>query len=126
LTIWRLLPRDEWASKLAGTELEKVWPILPDNAQIVVVEDGDTLAGCWAVYQQTHVEGLYVAPEYRHNPRVGRRLLQAMTNTALATGGATVQTAAVSEDVAAMLEKIGAVELPGRHFVMRIKDTGRM
>lgn len=126
MTVWRLLPREDWASKLAGTELETVWPVLPDNAQVVVVEDGDKLAACWAVYSQVHCEGVYVAPEYRGNPRIGRRLLQGMVNTALAMGAATVQTAAIDDGVAAMLEKIGAVRLPARHYSMRIKETGKM
>jgi hypothetical protein len=41
----RLLPRDEWPAKLVGTELEATWPVLPDNAQVIVVEDGDRVIG---------------------------------------------------------------------------------
>jgi hypothetical protein len=57
---------------------------------------------------------------------VARKLLFGMMNVALAMGAATVQTAAVDARVVELLEKAKAVELPGRHFVMRIKDTGRM
>lgn len=126
MTTWRLLPRDEWPEKLAGTELEFVWPVLPDHAHIVVVEADGKIAASWALYSQVHVEGINVAPEFQKNPAVGRKLLHGMINTALAMGAATVQTAALSDEVVGMLGKIGAVELPGRHFVMRIKDTGRM
>ncbi len=122
----RILPREEWAAKLAGTELEAIWPVLPDGAQVIVVEDGDKVAGSWAIYQQTHVEGCSIAEEYRKGPVVARRLMVGMINTALAMGAATVQTAAVSSEVVDLLAKIGATELPGRHFVMRINDTGRM
>lgn len=117
--ITRLLPRDEWP-RLVGTELETVWPHFPDNANVVVVEDGDRIVGCWAVYTLVHVEGLWTATDYRKNPRVGRRLLMGMRNTALAMGAKAVQTAAVTPDVAAMLEKSGAYELPGRHFSLSV------
>lgn len=126
MTTWRLLPRDEWPERLAGTELETIWPVLPDGAHIVVVESDGRLAASWAVYPQWHVEGINVAPEFQKNPAVGRKLLHGMLNTALAVGAATVQTAALSDEIAGMLAKIGAVELPGRHFAMRIKATGRM
>jgi hypothetical protein len=120
----RLLPRSEWPAKLVGTELEATWPVLPDNAQVIVVEDGDRVLGCWSIYQQTHVEGLTLLPGA--GAGVARKLLFGMMNVALAMGAATVQTAAVDQRVVELLEKANAVELPGRHFVMRIKDTGRM
>jgi ribosomal protein S18 acetylase RimI-like enzyme len=117
----RLLPREEWAAKLAGTELEAVFPVLPAGAQVVAVEDGDRLVACWAVFPLVHVEGLWVDPEYRKNPRVGRRLLFGMQQTAVGMGARAVNTAAISEDVAAMLEKAGAVELKGRHFSLAVR-----
>ena len=120
----RLLPREEW-DKLAGTELESIAPHLPPDAHVVVVEDGDTLAACWALYRLVHAEGVYVAPAYRKNPRVARRLLFGMTQTASAMGAAVVQTAAVSDDVASMALRLGAFELPGRHFSLKIKREDR-
>lgn len=115
----RHLPRAEWG-KLAGTELETIAPVLPEGAHVVVVEDGDQIVGCWAVYPQWHVEGLWTAPAYRKDPRVGRRLIVGMTQTAVAVGARSVQTAAVDPAVAGMLEKLGAAELPGRHFSLAI------
>ena len=115
------IPREEWPSKLAGTELETVWPHLPEGARVVGVFDGELLVGCWAVFPIVHVEGLWVHPEYRKNPRVGRRLLFGMTQAALGMGARAVNTAAVTDDVAAMLDKAGAVELPGRHFSLKIR-----
>lgn len=111
----RLLPRDEW-HRLAGTELETVHPHLPQAAQIVVVEADDRIIGCWAVFPLLHVEGVWIAPDYRGNPRVVRHLLKGMSHTALAMGAQAVTTAALTDEVAGMLERLGAVELHGRHF----------
>ncbi len=117
----QLLPREEWPIKLAGTELETVWPYLPENAQVIAVMDGETLVGCWSIYSQDHVEGIWTHPDYRKNPRVGRRLLFGMRQLALGRGARSVNTAALSDEVVGMLEKAGAVELLGRHFSLKIR-----
>jgi hypothetical protein len=116
----RILPRAEWAAALVGTELETIHPILPDGAQVVVVEDAGQVVACQAVYPQIHLEGLWVRPEYRGNPRVARRIFLGMVNAALAMGARSVQTAAVDPGVAGMIERLGAVELPGRHFSLSL------
>jgi hypothetical protein len=54
--ITRLLPREEWA-RLAGTELETVYPVLPQGSHVIVIEDDGRIVGCWAVYPQWHVHG---------------------------------------------------------------------
>lgn len=115
----RLLPRDEW-HRLAGTELETVWPVLPFGSQIVVVEDDDLIVACWALFPMLHVEGAWVRPEYRGNPRVARRLLAGMENTAQAMGATVVATAALTPEIGEILDKLGAIELPGRHFSLRL------
>lgn len=124
----RILDRSEWAAALVGTELETIHPLLPDGAQIVVVEDNGQVLACQAVYPQTVIEGLWVKPEYRGNPRVARRIFTGMVQTALGMGARSVQTAAVDPVVAGMIERLGAVELPGRHFSLSLcasaKKTG--
>lgn len=111
-----LLPRDEWERKLLGTELELIHPHLPAGAQVVAVIDGDELVACWALFPVVHVEGVYIKPEYRGNPRVVRRLISGMQQTALAMGAKAVCTAAIENHVADFALRLGAVELPGRHF----------
>jgi N-acetylglutamate synthase-like GNAT family acetyltransferase len=117
----RLLPREDW-HRLAGTELETVYPVLPDGSHVVVVEDGERIVGCWAAYPLVHVEGLWIDPAYRKNPRVAARLWRGMQATAAAMGARAVNTAAISPEVVGLLEHVGAVELPGRHFSMSIKS----
>ena len=93
----RILPPEEWG-RLEGTELETVWPVLsPTDAQIVVVEDGPAIVGCWAVIRYVHVEGIWIAPAYRGRFAVGRRLWRAMGQVARAWGASAVWTAAVSD-----------------------------
>ncbi len=116
----RILPRDEYA-KLAGTELEAVAPHLPATAQVVVVEDSDNeIVACWAVYPLVHVEGVWIAPKHRGKSAAARQLLRGMRLTARRMGALAVNTASVSADVSNMLRKLGAVQLEGEHFSLRV------
>lgn len=115
----RVLPREEY-DRLAGTELETVAPHLPESARVIVVEQGDAIVGCWAVFPVTHVEGLWIAPSHRGKSAVARKLLAQMVLTAREMGAQVVNTASVSEDVTEMLDRLGAVELIGKHFALRI------
>jgi N-acetylglutamate synthase-like GNAT family acetyltransferase len=116
----RILPRSEY-DRLAGTELEAVYPYLPDGANVVVIEDRcGAIVGCWALFQLVHVEGVWIAPEHRGRGRVALKLLQGMKQVAQAMGAQAVSTASVSEDVSTMLHKLGAVKLEGSHFSLKV------
>lgn len=115
----RLLPRDEWP-KLAGTELEAVWPHLPLGAHVVVVEEGEALVGCWALFPQVHAEGVWIAPSHRGKASVARRLLAGMRRTAQAMGAQSVATGALTDDVRRLLDGLRAVKLPGDHYAVPI------
>lgn len=115
----RLLPRDEWA-RLAGTELETAWPVLPSDAQIVVVEDEGAIVGCWAVIRYVHVEGLWIADAHRKRAGVGRRLLAGMLHAVRALGADRVITGAMGEDVRRLIAHAGGSLLPGEQYVMPI------
>lgn len=115
----RLLPPAEYG-KLAGTELEGVAAHLPPLAQVLVVEDGEQLAGCWLLFPQWHVEGLWIAPAHRKRAGVARRLWAAMQRQAQAIGARTLMTGSCSAEVTALLEHVGAEKLPGDHYWMRV------
>jgi N-acetylglutamate synthase-like GNAT family acetyltransferase len=116
----RLLPPEEWA-RLAGTELETVWPHLhAASAQIVVVEQDGQIVGCWALMRVVHVEGVWIAPAYRGKASVAKRLLQGMRRAAAQWGAKTVATAALTDDVRRLVAHLGGVALPGEHFVMSV------
>jgi len=119
----RVLPPAEWP-RLLGTELETVVPVLPEDAEVLVVEHDGAIVGCWALYPLLHVEGVWVAPEHRGRGGVFRRLLTGMRTLVHGHGREVVQTGALWGDegavVATMLQKLGAVELVGRHFAWRM------
>jgi N-acetylglutamate synthase-like GNAT family acetyltransferase len=116
----RLLPPEEWA-RLAGTELDGVWANLPASARVVVVEDEEgRIVGCWSLFSVLHVEGVWIAPEHRGRSAVARRLLVGMRHQARDMGASGVCTAAVSDDVRALLDHLGAARVPGDHYVMSV------
>lgn len=114
----RLLPRREWETRLAGTELEHAAPLLAPGAQVLVVEDADALVGCWALIPYVHVEGLWIAPTHRGRASVGRRLLTGMHRVARAMGADAVLTAATDDTVRRLIEAYGGQQLPGTHHVL--------
>jgi hypothetical protein len=115
----RELPPEEWA-KLAGTEAESVWPHLnPETAHVIVVEQGPQIVGCWIALPIYHVECLWIDPAHRKASSVGRRLWTGMRRLLGGLSVTNVLTAAMSEDVRALLAHVGAEQLPGDHYVMR-------
>jgi len=116
----RLLPREEWP-RLAGTELETVWPHLPESARVIVVEDGDQIVGCWAVFSVVHVEGVWIAPEYRTRGSVARRLLMEMRRQARAMGASAVMTGATSDDVRGLITRLHGQAVPGEQYVIPLE-----
>ena len=117
----RILPPDEW-HRLVGTELETVVACLAVDApaHVLVIEQDECIVGCWLLMATWHVEGLWVAPTHRKRGRVGQRLLDGMRTLVRGFGSHAVVTASLSTDVTTLLRKIGATELLGTHFLMRM------
>lgn len=114
----RLLPIGDWP-RLAGTELETVWPHLPATARIVVVEDeAGSIVACWALFSVVHVEGLWIAPQCRKRGAAARRLLAAMRTELASLGARAVMTAAISDDIKALIARFHGSAVPGDHFVV--------
>ena len=107
----RLLPREEWA-RLAGTQLETVVPILPDGAQVMVVEADEEILACVALYPLWHLEGLEIK-----NPAATRLLLDSI-RTQTATLPA-VLSWAQNPVVGDFLTRLGAEPLPGEHYAWK-------
>lgn len=115
----RILPPDEWP-KLAGTELEAVWPVLNADATVLVVEDEGRIVGCWAILTYVHVEGLWIAPAYRKQASVGRRLWFGMLAAVRRLGADRVITGAMTQDVRDLITSAGGALLPGDQYVLAI------
>ena len=110
----RVLPREEWG-RLPGTELAQAAPqlaALGDDVQIVVVEHDGQIVGHWAVWRVVHLEGVWIAPAYRRTGGVARRLLRAVTDRVHALGAIWAWTGAETDDVRALLERLGATKFP--------------
>lgn len=119
----RILPPAEWP-RLAGTELETVWPTFDQSlAQVVVVEDRrGAIVACWSLLPMLHVEGLWVAPSHRQKAGALLKVWGAMTAAAQQRGCAAVMTSSTSPLVSSMLARRCAVPLPGEMFVLPLAD----
>lgn len=115
----RVLPVEEWP-RLAGTEAEAVWPHLSEASRVLVVEHDGEIVGCWVLMSVVHAECLWIAPLHRGKAAVARRLWTAMRRAARALSAPVVATAALTDDVRALLEHVGATKLPGDHYAMKV------
>lgn len=118
----RLLPPGEWP-RLSGTELESVWPALdPARAMVLCVEEDGRIVGTWALIHVIHAEGVWIAPDRRQGGEVARKLWVFMRMMARALSARVVATAALSDDVRALLNRPGVVKLPGDHYTIEIGE----
>lgn len=115
----RLLPADEW-HRLHGTELEKVYPLLPPSAFIIVVENEQgSIVGCWSTYAVMHAECVWIDPEHQKKGAVARRLWTAMQQIAtdLNTKAAWVTVTSPALD---HLLASRATKVPGESYVLNL------
>ncbi len=118
----RVVPILEWGV-LETTPLAPVLGTLPGTTQILAVEHEDCVVGTWAVVPYVHAEGLWIDPAHR-DKGVGRRLLKRMPAIADALGAnGAVMTAASDPKVAAYLERLGAIVLPGTPYVLPLRKV---
>lgn len=116
----RLLPFAEW-SRLAGTDLETLWPSLdPREARIVVVEQDGAIIGHHVLLRVLHAECLWIHPSHRGHASVARRLWSAVQAEVTGAGAGGVVTTAIDDTVRALLGHVGAQRLPGDHYFIPI------
>ena len=117
----RPLPVGEW-DRLAHTDLgQSLAFVLPEKTEILVVEEGDEIIGCWAVLAIPHAEGLWIHPRYRGKTSVARKLWTAMQATIARMGFTRVQTGACDPLIAALLERHGATKLAMDSYILPVK-----
>lgn len=116
----RLLPADEWHRLPVDAEI----PLTLDPARnaIVVTEQDGAITGCVVLMTVLHAEFLWVAPAYRGRVSVIRRLRDRIAADASAMGAPTVLIAALSRTMNAIACGLGAVRLPGDHYVWTMKE----
>lgn len=113
----RVLLKSEYY-KLAGTELEQVYPHLPSGSRVLVVEEEEKIVGTWALIPYYHAECVWIHPDYEANPNIARKLLIGMYDLMKSVGVNAVVTASTSPRVSKILEKLGAIKLPGEHYAL--------
>lgn len=115
----RLLPPDEWP-RLTGTLLETVWPNLDrTSSAIAVIEDDGQIVGCVTLFHGWHLEGAWIAPQYRRKVSVGRRLLLAARAMCDYVGATEVFMMARSAQGRALCERLGtATHLTCDHYAV--------
>jgi hypothetical protein len=112
----RLLPPSDW-HRLAGTELDTVWPLLPvDRSCVLVVEDAEgAIVATWAFTLVLHAEGVWIAPQHRNGTVVARHLLRGLREVAADMRAPTVWTGSTNEQIAALCRGLGATALLDAH-----------
>lgn len=116
----RMLPYAEW-SRLVGTEAEEVWPHLdPLKSHVIVLEEDGQIIACHVLMQVLHAECLWVHPDHRQ-PAVSRTLWNAVQTHARSLGATTLATAANDDRVMRLLAYVGAIKLPGEHYVIPLE-----
>lgn len=118
--VTRILPRTEY-DRLGSTALaECALQVRDREGDVIVVEDGDQIVGCWALFPVLHVEGLWIADSHQKRASVARRLWLGMKRLVKVRGGVKVATAACSDDVRALLAHVQATKLDGDHYVLSL------
>jgi len=115
----RVLDPAEWAEKLVGTSLEPfIDRLKPGVTDVVVVEVDGQVVACWAAMSMIHVEGLWVAEDFRGHAGVARSLISTMAEQLKAQGVPEVLTVALEPAVETLCEKVGGSLVPGHLWVI--------
>lgn len=119
----RLLPPSEWP-RLAGTEVDPVWPRLPPGqSRVLVIEDEGEIVGTLVLVTFVHAECLWIHPDYRRGVTVLRRLLDGLWAAAQDLGVTRLWSGSVSDGTSDLLRRLGGTEIPGRSFVFPTKES---
>jgi GNAT superfamily N-acetyltransferase len=119
----RVLSQDQW-SRLSRAGFPPIPNLRDENIALVVVEDDEgNVVACMSVLRATHYEGVWIDPQHR-NAGVTRGLLRQAAQVARDWGSEWVFVGRGSSDgnMAEVLEKLGAVELPIQPYLLSVED----
>ena len=118
----RILPPEEWAEKLSGTDAGRYAQALaPADTRVLVVEDAaGTLVGTWVVTREVHVECVWIHPDHRAAPGIVKRLLAGMYRIARDWHARAVWTGSISDEVRTLVQKLGGAPVPGQMCVLPV------
>jgi N-acetylglutamate synthase-like GNAT family acetyltransferase len=112
-TAVRVLPPEEHHRLVDFPFAERGLPN-PDRTVILVAEnEAGAIVGVWAALTVVHLDGLWVAPDYRRSSRVAVQLLRTMKQVLTQLGILQSFTYTESADVMMLALKAGFTRLPG-------------
>lgn len=122
----RILPPEEW-DRLSDTDIPNILPhVGPTDMHIVVVEDEGRIVGCWALMPMLHLEGLWIAPEYRGRSSVARRLLKATWAEVKRLAPRWVMTGCCDDTVRRLLTRhMNAAKVPSDSYLIAMQGEKR-
>ncbi len=116
----RILPREEW-SKLDVSGMPLIGPTLRnEDVQIIAVEDGSRLVATMAVIRVTHMESLWIDPEYRGNAGLVRMLLKQAVSAAKKWTDKWIWGASDTEHMNDIIKRVGGIQLPIQSFMIPV------
>lgn len=90
----------------------------------VVEDDAGQAVAYWPVFLAAHAEPLWITPTARHNPAVGRALLQALSSAlTLADAGDTPYVILDADSPHEMAAALGCVRVPGDLYLLPLGGT---
>jgi len=117
----RVLPREEW-EKLEVSGFPAIGSTLrPEDSEVVVIEDGDRIVATLGTFRVTHFESLWIAPEYRGNAGLGRKLIKAAISSAKRWTDQWVWGCSGSEHTDDLFVRMGGKKMPVDTYIIPIQ-----
>ena len=117
----RAIPSGEWERLPERPAL--LDHVHPQDAQVLVVEDGDRIVGYLMAARVTHLEGLWIDPEHRNRAAVGRALRNAAPGLAERWGHSWAWAGSDTPLVKRVLERLGAARLALESYVFKLEGA---
>lgn len=116
----RVLPESEW-HRIEASQLPLLLAYMrPEDTDIVVVEDGDRIVACMGVLRVTHLEGVWIDPEYKN---VANRLLRETYNTMRKYPDQFCIAGAADDRMRDVLNRMGGVKVPMDTYVLNFQGS---
>lgn len=122
----RILQPEEWGKINAPAIPETLIYTEPKEIAVIVVEDDDgKVVASICAMRVTHLEGLWIAPEYRKHPGVFRALKRLTYAVPRVRGERWVFGGAADGDelMASICERLGGKMMPLKFYAMPVGDN---
>lgn len=122
------VPQAQWErlEKARGLPTLLPWTAPEDVSVIAVKDDNGEFVGCVMVQEILHIEGLWVAPKWRGNPGVGRRLMRAALSEAKGRTRSTFAMAEIDPEAGngmrEILERVGGERVPVETYLLDLRS----